>query len=194
MPNLSSLLRQQVRQLRQQLTPQQQQQAAQDLLKQCLKLPVIQHSQHIALYLANDGELDTQPLIRYLWQQNKQVYLPVLHPFCAGHLLFLHYTAHSPMQANRYGILEPKLIKNAIQPLANLDLIFTPLVAFDAQGNRLGMGGGYYDRTLSQWLNLRPNANPIGIAHDCQQLPHLQAQPWDIALNTLITPSRIWQW
>ncbi|WP_159287438.1 5-formyltetrahydrofolate cyclo-ligase, partial [Klebsiella pneumoniae] len=106
----------------------------------------------IALYLANDGELNTQPLIEWLWQQGKQVYLPVLHPFAKGHLLFLHYHTHTPMDKNRYGIAEPKLDQRLICPVRELDIIGTPLVAFDQSGQRLGMGGGYYDRTLAPWF------------------------------------------
>ncbi|HHB0951872.1 TPA: 5-formyltetrahydrofolate cyclo-ligase, partial [Vibrio cholerae] len=84
-------LRQQIRQRRQALSPLEQQTASQQLIHTFSTLPDIASAQRIALYLANDGELNTQPLIEWLWQQGKQVYLPVLHPFAKGHLLFLHY-------------------------------------------------------------------------------------------------------
>ncbi len=74
-------LRQQIRHARRQLSAQQQQHAAQQLSLRLQTLDHIQHSQHIAVYIANDGEIDPQPFIEWLWQQGKSVYLPVLHPF-----------------------------------------------------------------------------------------------------------------
>jgi 5-formyltetrahydrofolate cyclo-ligase len=80
-----------------------------------------------------------------------------------------------------------------IVPKHEIDIIFTPLVAFDAEGNRLGMGGGFYDRTLENWQQTgRPF--PVGLAHDCQQVEMIPTEIWDIPLPALITPSRSWQW
>lgn len=70
-----------------------------------------------------------------------------------------------------------------------LDVVITPLVAFDITGNRMGMGGGYYDRTLANWrTDQRPL--PIGYAHDCQQVDKLAKQHWDIPLPYIITPTQ----
>ena len=75
-------------------------------------------------------------------------------------------------------------------PVNQLDIIFTPLVAFDSQGNRMGMGGGYYDRTLAHWqTNQTPY--PIGLAHNCQLVEQLPVQAWDIPLAQIITPDKI---
>lgn len=145
-------LRKLVRQQRNQLSSDIQYQASQDLICRFAALPEMQTCHHIALYLSTDGELDTQPLIEWLWSQGKAVYLPVLHPFSAGHLLFLHYQSSTPMTYNKFGILEPKLNQTLVKPVKELDLICTPLVAFDSHGHRLGMGGGYYDRTLAHWF------------------------------------------
>ena len=97
----------------------------------------------VALFLSFDGELDTQPLIDQLWRAGKKVYLPVLHPFSKGNLLFLHYHPHSELVVNRLKITEPKLDVRDVLPLSQLDVLITPLVAFDEQGQRLGMGGGF---------------------------------------------------
>lgn len=70
----------------------------------------------------------------------KQIYLPVLHPFCPGHLLFLHYRPDSQLIRNRLNILEPQLDVRDVLPLKRLDVVITPLVAFDRDGQRLGMG------------------------------------------------------
>ena len=180
-------LRKLIRQRRQQLSPAQQQQAANDLVSQALALPALNNSQHIALYLANDSELDTFPLIQTLWQQGKQLYLPVLHPFAAGYLLFVRYDQDTLLYTNRFGIPEPLAECHRLLPVDQLDIIFTPLVAFDLKGNRLGMGGGFYDRTLSQ-LPAKSRSQVIGLAHNCQQVDAVPCEAWDIPLNKVITP------
>ncbi len=96
MTDFRTHLRLQIRQRRQSLSAFEQQTASQQLIHTFASLPEVTAAQRIAQYLANDGELNTQPLIKWLWQQGKQVYLPVLHPFAKGHLLFLHYHAHTP--------------------------------------------------------------------------------------------------
>ncbi|HDM8040366.1 5-formyltetrahydrofolate cyclo-ligase [Vibrio fluvialis] len=187
-------LRKLVRQQRNQLSSDIQYQASQDLICRFAALPEMQTCHHIALYLSTDGELDTQPLIEWLWSQGKAVYLPVLHPFSAGHLLFLHYQSSTPMTYNKFGILEPKLDQTLVKPVKELDLICTPLVAFDSHGHRLGMGGGYYDRTLAHWFKTGEGAQPMGLAHDCQHVEQLPTEAWDIPLPKIVTPNQIWQW
>jgi 5-formyltetrahydrofolate cyclo-ligase len=147
----------------------------------------------VALYLASDGELDTTPLIQHLWQADIETYLPLLHPFSPGNLLFLQYHSQSPLKINRYGIPEPRLDVRRLIPVAQLDVIITPLVAFDGEGNRMGMGGGFYDRTLG---NMPTDGSPkagrpraIGFAHDCQRVPSLPCEPWDVPLQAIITPT-----
>ena len=180
-------LRRHIRQLRRQLSPAAQQQAATALVTQTLNLAQVASSQHIALYLANDAELDTFPLIQALWQQGKQVYLPVLHPFSAGYLLFMQYQQDTLLYPNKFGIPEPLPACHRLRPVNQLDLIFTPLVAFDAAGNRLGMGGGFYDRTLAQ-LHPDSHCQVIGLAHNCQQVETVPTEAWDIPLKQIITP------
>jgi len=187
-------IRQQVRQLRRQLTSVQQDEAAINLLARFSSNEKILSANHIALYLSNDGELNTQLLINWCWQQGKQVYLPVVHPFTPGHLLFLRFDENTTLVNNHYGIAEPKLDVRAIIPPQQLDIICTPLVAFDHTGARLGMGGGFYDRTLSHWhqhyqTQKASKPYPIGLAHDCQQVATLPTEPWDIPLPEIITPS-----
>ena len=184
-------LRTTVRQRRQQLSRECQQQAALQLIEQFQQVPELVTSQHIALYLTNDGELDTQPLIHWLWQQQKQLYLPVLHPIVAGYLLFVRYQPDTVLHPNRFGIAEPLAECHNIIPVQQLDMVCTPLVAFDNAGNRLGMGGGFYDRTLSQ-LTAPHKVAIIGLAHDCQQVEAVPVDAWDIPLPRIVSPSRQW--
>ncbi|TRX54586.1 5-formyltetrahydrofolate cyclo-ligase [Thalassomonas sp. M1454] len=192
-------LRKQVRKCRQQLSINDQQQAAIDLCQQLIQQPSIINAQTISVYLANDGEISLEPFIQWCWQQNKKVYLPVIHPFSSGHLLFLHYQQTTTLVANKYNILEPKLAVTNVLPFNQLDVLIAPLVAFDAQGNRLGMGGGFYDRTLSSWHNQKilseqVHLSPIGVAHDCQLLTAIPSQHWDIPLPQIITATKHYSW
>ena len=185
------LIRKQVRQARQLLSAEQQQQAAQALCQQFLNLPELTTSQHIALYLHNDGEIATKDLIQALWQLGKSIYLPVLHPFTAGYLLFQRYQANTPMTCNKFGIAEPQLNCQDLKVVAELDLILTPLVAFDIRGQRIGMGGGYYDRTFA--MQSLAQQRMIGLAHDCQQVASIAAETWDVPLPLVVTPSAIFR-
>ncbi len=89
---------------------------------------------------------------------------------------------------NRLKIDEPKLDVRDVLPLGRLDVLMVPLVAFDTAGQRLGMGGGFYDRTLQNWQDY--SLQPVGYAHDCQQVDALPTEHWDIPLPAVITPRR----
>ena len=177
-------LRQQIRKTRANLTALQQQQAEDSITQQALAFIEERNAQHIALYVSFDGEISTDKLIKTLWAQDKHVYLPVLHPFNPNHLLFLRYLPDTPMVKNKFGIWEPKLNVQNVLPLDELDILFTPLVAFDKQGNRLGMGGGFYDRTLQNWRN--SSFIPVGLAHQCQQVEQLLTEAWDVPLHQIL--------
>ena len=187
-------LRQHFRRLRRDLSHQQQHDASESLAQQVINLKVLFPGQRIAIYLASDGEIDPQPIADYCWKHGIDVYLPVMHPFCKGYLLFQHYHHHVHLKPNVYGIAEPVLNCAQVSPVEQLDIIFTPLVAFDADCNRMGMGGGFYDRTLAPLTKnnrLASNTKLIGIAHDCQQADHLPFQSWDVPLSQIITPKQV---
>jgi 5-formyltetrahydrofolate cyclo-ligase len=197
-------IRKSLRAKRKSLSEIEQQEFSDDLLIQLSARTDVLAAKNIALYLANDSELDAMPFIKWCWQNNKRTYLPVIHPFSHGQLLFLHYDENSVMKKNNYGILEPKLDVRLIKAIGEIDIIFTPLVAFDPLGNRLGMGGGFYDRTLSSWYQQYRHQNqlldvtqskltkpyPIGLAHDIQLIDAIPAQLWDIPLPEIITPTK----
>ncbi|BFM50944.1 5-formyltetrahydrofolate cyclo-ligase [Marinomonas sp. THO17] len=177
-------LRQSLRQARRQLSPQQQNQAAQALLEQTLQSPWLQTAKRVALYLANDGEISPHLICEYCWQHKITTYLPVVQD---KHLEFALYKANSLWQNNRFGIAEPKT-SEYVKP-DELDLIFMPLVGFDAQGGRLGMGGGFYDRSFA---HKKSQQKPllIGLAHDCQQVEKLPLEDWDVPLEGILSPSQ----
>ena len=189
-------LRRKLQQIRRNLTAEQQSEAAclvADKLEQ--RLSNLEPRQTtVAVYKSFSGELPTSAIIQKLWQLGFNTVLPVLHPFAKGHLLFLHYAPDTPMTTNKYGIAEPELNAQYVVPLSNIQILLMPLVGFDSQGNRLGMGGGYYDRTLAQWHNgNRPNLSPIGLSYNEQQVEKIPVESWDIPLPEIITPAQYWR-
>ena len=140
-------------------------------------------SQRIVLYLANDGEISLRPLLKHAWSHGKHCYLPVID---GDQLLFAHFTPGAPLINNQFGILEPAVAKYC--HLTDIDLVLTPLVAFDRWGSRLGMGGGFYDRTFASQLNLNNRFDKkrpfiCGVAHSCQQVRELTPKKWDFPLD-----------
>lgn len=180
--DLRSQLRQSMRLKRQSLTAGQQTQAAESIIPQALSLIESYQASHIAFYLPFNGEISPLPLMEQLLQQGKKLYLPLLHPFTSGQLLFLNYDCKTSLKFNRLRIQEPVLDVRNIIPLQELEMIFTPLVACDKAGNRLGMGGGFYDRTLAQ----APHLISVGLAHECQQVEQLPIESWDMPLDHII--------
>ena len=187
-------LRQSFRERRNSLSLEAHNTAAQAVVQRCEDSKLFDNCKHVALYTSFNGELNTSPLIHALWQRKISVYLPVIHPFCKGYLLFLRYTDNTPMQSNQFGILEPKLDVSQIILPTQLDILFTPLVAFDDHGNRLGMGGGFYDRTLKALQTASSSTQPkvIGLALDIQKTNLLPTESWDIPLPFILTPSKLY--
>jgi 5-formyltetrahydrofolate cyclo-ligase len=156
-----------------------------------LKKSLLFRANHIACYLANDGELNLQPFITECFRANKKIYLPSLQTN-SKKLRFKQYQLSSKMKMNQYGIPEPANAK--CRPTWALDLILLPLVSFDLNGNRLGMGGGYYDRTFNfTQNNLSDKPWIVGIGHECQQHENLPKANWDIPLQYLATEKKLYQ-
>lgn len=175
-------IRTQMKAKRLSLSPEARQQASQVLCHSSLSLLQQYPAKSIAFYLPFQGEISPIPLMNKLALQGVQCALPVLHPFSAGYLQFARYTGEQDLCMNRFGILEPRLTVQNIVCLEEIELIFVPLVACDKQHNRLGMGGGFYDRTLA----LMPNAITVGLAHRCQQVEQLPVESWDIPLDHIL--------
>lgn len=193
-----SAIRAELRAKRRALSEQEQRSAQARLLNQAAN--IIDHSNVIAAYLPNDGEISPQTLIEYAWTNNTIVALPVLHPFHPQTLLFVRYTPESEIVKNKFGIPEPVLTTQNILPIHALDHIFMPLVGFDESGHRIGMGGGFYDRTLAPiiqsqrvgYLSLKISSPPtlIGLAHDVQMLDTIPCAQWDIPMSHIFTPQK----
>jgi len=180
-------LRLQCRQVRKSLTSEQQFQHAQAVMQCLLDLTMLQlPALSIGVTLAFDGEVDLMPTMQAL-KARHHLYLPRLKPDTT--LDFLPWQEQADIQANVLDISEPSGELGI--SIAELDVVLMPLVAVDLQGNRLGMGAGYYDRSLAQ---AQPRPYLIGVAHQCQQLQSLPIDPWDIPLDALVTEQGMTVW
>jgi len=189
-----SEIRKHKRQQRRQLSHSQQKHHAQTLAKQIIASAEYKKSRHLACYLENDGEISPHNIIEHAWRMNKKVYLPVLSPL-NNRLYFAPYNRNSRMLNNRFGIAEPACPPATWKKAWQLDLLLLPLVAFDETGNRMGMGGGFYDRTLAYLNHFQQWKKPplIGLAHEIQKEDQLTTQDWDIPLNMVVTESDIYR-
>ncbi|MGD9164586.1 MAG: 5-formyltetrahydrofolate cyclo-ligase [Chromatiales bacterium] len=187
-------LRREIRNQRRQLTPQTLQRHSRQLQRLAGSFNTFRHSRRIAFYVASRGEIDPHPLMMLAFKTGKQVYLPVLRSRPSNSLWFSAYRPGDRLVNNRYGIPEPVMHSRGVVMPWSLDMVCVPLVAFDISGNRLGMGGGYYDRTFA-FKHMRSHWHDpklIGLAHEFQRVEQLQNQVWDIPLDGVITEQCIY--
>lgn len=159
-----------------------------------LRLPGIRRCRRLGLYISEDGEVDLRPLQFALLRFPINFYLPVLRPGRQNQLWFAPYRPGDPLQPNRFGIGEPNTRKRPPVCLRSLDMVLMPLVGFDEDLNRLGMGGGFYDRSFAFLRNSRwRRPRLIGIAHECQKLTDLNSQPWDVSMDAVVTERALYR-
>jgi 5-formyltetrahydrofolate cyclo-ligase len=172
-------IRRQMRERRRALAPDARARADRDLFRHIARLPVFRAARRIGIFIAFDGEPDLEPLMALAARRHKRVYVPVLRGL---HMQFVALPRDARMLPNFFGILEPAR-KQRIDP-RNLDLVLTPLVAFDARGARLGVGRGYYDRRFAFLLRRNSWIRPklLGVAYSFQEVPEIDVQPWDVTL------------
>ncbi|HKJ71713.1 MAG TPA: 5-formyltetrahydrofolate cyclo-ligase [Gammaproteobacteria bacterium] len=148
----------------------------------------------LALYLPNDGELDPTPLMERARALHKRCYLPVIDTMLGERLAFAPYEPGTPLRPNRFGIPEPQVPRSRWATPRMLDVIFAPLVAFTPAGERLGMGGGFYDRTLEMRRHFRLWHRPrvFGLALELQKREWLPTEPWDVAIDGIATEAGLY--
>lgn len=183
-------LRRQLRKQRKQLNQFQQIQAEYRILNQLRRCSFFKNAQHIGVYLHAFGEIRTTKIIEYAFSAGKKVYLPTI---CKMNQRLVWVRITQQQYRNRrfsdhaLGMKEPMTTRG--KHISTLDLLLMPLLACDSWGTRIGMGGGFYDRTLAS----APH-HPIrlGLAHDFQFIKtKLTRQNWDQPLHALMTPSHL---
>lgn len=185
-------LRRLLRNARNQLSPLQQRAAARALYRNLAQHPLFRRARHIGLYLAEDGEIDPRLLLREAQRRGKAVYLPVLHAWPRTRMDFQRLAHDEVLQPNRFGILEPRPRPSRQRAPWALGLILMPLVGFDEHGGRLGMGGGFYDRSLAYLRRRKTWRGPVllGLAHECQKVDRLPLAAWDVRMQAVVTDRR----
>jgi len=179
-PPSRAALRRRYRDARRALSASEQRDHAQAVARRFATSGLMLCFKRFAVYAPSDGELDPSPIAEHLLAANKVVALPVVER--SRQLSFYRYTSATPIVRNRFDIPEPDTRSAIPVPLAVLDVVLLPLVAFDDAGSRLGRGGGFYDATFGARHTLR-----IGLAHELQHHPQLQHQHWDASLDAVIT-------
>ncbi len=196
LPTSKEQLRAALRQRRQSISPDAQAIAAEAVAIQAASLPRWESAQRVAIYHAADGEVNTSAIAKCCHNQGKDIFLPVIS--ADTRMFFAQWREGDELIRNRFGIPEPAVRDSAttdlaagpsLCPVAKLDILFIPLVGWDAKGGRLGMGAGYYDRAL-KGVN---GPVLVGLAHKIQEVKDIPQDPWDVPLDAVITAETVYQ-
>jgi 5-formyltetrahydrofolate cyclo-ligase len=185
-------LRQHFRRLRRELGHDEQQAHARLVSAQVERYLGFRSGLKISAYIAFQGEISLAPWI----EGNRHrhcIHLPRLYEPIEPRLRFAPLKDDTRWMRNRFGIPEPEAHWGKTIAAQHLDIMLVPLVAFDRQGHRLGMGGGYYDRSMGFRGQRKHWRKPllVGVAHSQQEHSALPQQPWDAALDVIITEREI---
>ncbi len=183
-----------LRRVRQQLDPAAVARHSRAITINCL--PLLGNAQHVGVYLAFGNEVSADELMERCWAQGQTTYVPLIQP---DHTLkFAPITNSTVIVQNRYGIREPETDDKTCLPATSLDVVIVPLLGFDPQCNRMGMGGGYYDRTFAHKRQAENANSPtippllIGAAFDSQCVDNVFPDWWDVPLDHVVTERQIY--
>lgn len=185
-------LRAALRRARRDISPQQRRHAADRLRRVAMAEGLLLKHRRIGFYSPTGEEMNLMPLLNQALWLGKVCFLPIVPGKFQRRLGFSRLTPLPRWYLNRFGIHEhwaPRPVR-----AWQLDLLFVPLVGFDEACHRLGMGGGFYDASLSYLRRRRVWRKPllVGVGYECQKVPEIPADPWDMHLDAVITERRIY--
>lgn len=151
--------------------------------------PLVSHAHRLAGYLAIGSEVAIDLLLQQCRNNNQLTYAPLLKK--GNTLNFVPFDDMTNMSVNSFGIKEPDATESDYLQPEQLDAVLVPLVGFDSQCNRMGMGGGYYDRSFSQRRTSASKPLLVGVAFDLQEVESVHADWWDVPLDYIVTQTRI---
>lgn len=185
-------LRRLMRKRRRTLSHKQLTDAAHKLFQRVAPSKLFRFSRRIAFSMARQGEINPDLLLRTAQRRKKDCYLPVMSKVGEPRLHFRLFKKGQKLIRNNMGIPEPARTFTC-KPFV-LSLVLMPLVAFDIECNRLGMGKGYYDRTFAfSRRSVRQSPVLLGLAHECQRVEELGVASWDVPLNGVVTDEAWYQ-
>jgi 5-formyltetrahydrofolate cyclo-ligase len=149
-----------------------------------LSRPEVQMAGTIAAYYSVGTEPDTRGLVFALWKRGSYVLLPRLRP--DGDLDWASYEGPDSMVPGPRGLLEPGEPPRGPGAVARADAVLVPALAVDRAGNRLGRGGGSYDRALAR---VGPMVPLIALIYDAELLDHVPAEPHDVKVRAAVSPA-----
>jgi 5-formyltetrahydrofolate cyclo-ligase len=182
-------LRRELRKLRRNITPLQRKRAARRFAVIADRAYLLRPGARIAAYHAYGHEADASHLIQRAWERGCEVYLPVITHARAARMQFFPFTPDTQLRMNAFGIPEPDSVRARSIPVRHLDVVFMPLVGFDARGWRLGSGAGFYDRCMHHLRGPRRWRRPrlVGVAYAQQHVERLVPNEWDVPMDAVIT-------
>lgn len=144
----------------------------------------------LAIYLAAGGEVDCGEIAAGAGLRNLRIFAPLI---AGKRLIFAPLEASTKLRKNRFSIDEPAVPRKRGRLPQQLDAVIVPLLGFDNSGNRLGMGGGYYDRSFAFRKQRRRWRRPllIGVAYSFQQVEAIPTETWDVPLDAVITEQEL---
>ena len=159
------------------------------IFRNILDSNILNDKKRIAIYYSVNNEVTTEQIIKHLWAENKELFLPIIK---FNQLMFGSYKSGDNLNNNKFGIPEPVTRTEDLIAADILDLVIVPLVAFDSNCNRLGMGGGYYDRALAFKQTSSETRSPllIGLAYELQKVNALEINSWDIPMDGIISETK----
>lgn len=157
--------------------------ASQAIFRQLAALEVFQQAQCIGVYLSLPSEVQSREIIEACWENGVNVCVPYYLPEDRIYSMS-RLAPGAPVRTQRWNIREPER-PEPVDP-AKLDLILVPAMAFDLHGNRLGHGGGHYDRLLTQVKGYR-----LGLAFHEQVVDELPHEPHDQPVQAILTERKL---
>jgi 5-formyltetrahydrofolate cyclo-ligase len=180
-------LRERMKALRQSLSPGEVLSASEKVKKRLLAQPLVEMSRTVCVYASTGKEIRTGELMEELLAAGKKVCVPDWEGWRSGSgMRLIRINQVAELLTEGRIVPQPGTIEGRIVLTEEVDLFLVPGLAFDERGNRLGMGGGYFDRLLS---GASPKASLIGLAHDFQVLPEIPREAHDIPMTAVIGPS-----
>ncbi len=135
----------------------------------------------LAFYHAKGSEAPTERLMMAAWETGKTVALPAMDSDCG--MIFREFGPGDTIATGRFGVGEPPAANAKVDP----DILFVPLVGFDHGRNRLGQGGGHYDRYFAKY----PDPLRIGLAWSVQLCDAVPAEAHDVPLDAIVTEAEL---